>query len=158
VPEHAPATVDELDELERRIDEWLAGVRATNPLVDAVERGEPGERRWYVRMLGETRDAFTIYLTLRQRSLHHETFFLPAPPKNSGALYEHLLRRNTALRGVHFAIGEEAAILLVGQEPIDRLDTDVLDVILGTHYDAVERCFRAALQIGFVGPTLPEPA
>ena len=40
--------------IERRVDEWLSGFRSANPDVVAdVQRGEPSERRWYVRMRGE---------------------------------------------------------------------------------------------------------
>ena len=56
----------ELDAMELRIDAWLADELQTNPFVAAVERGEPSERRWYVRVLGESKDVFTIWFTLRQ--------------------------------------------------------------------------------------------
>ena len=44
-----------LAELEAVIDAWLAEQLAENPVVAAVERGEPSERRWYVRVHGERR-------------------------------------------------------------------------------------------------------
>lgn len=144
-----PATPGELAALEEDIDAWLAEQQATNPVIAAVERGERDERRWYVRMQGEERDVFTIWLTLRQRSLHHETYFMPAPRENHAELFEVLLRRNAELRGVCFAVGAEDAVYLVGQIPIEQVQQCTVDVVLGTHYEAVERFFPLAMRIGY---------
>ena len=56
--------------IERRVDEWLSGFRSANPDVVAdVQRGEPSERRWYVRMRGVEKEFTTVWLTLGQRTL-----------------------------------------------------------------------------------------
>jgi hypothetical protein len=138
-----------LDALEARIDAWLAEQLAENPVVAAVERGEPSERRWYVRVHGESKDVFTIWFTLQQRSLHYETYVMPAPEENQGAFYEHLLRRNRKLHGAAFCIGEEEAVFLAGSLPFHAVDDGELDRILGSLYAYVEQCFLPALRIGF---------
>jgi hypothetical protein len=145
----APATAAELDDLQARIDGWLEDIRAENPLVEAVDRDETGVRRWFVRMAGEERDHTTVWLHLRQRTLYHETYVLPAPVDDVAAFYEQLLRRNLGLHGIAFAIGDEDALYLVGEVPCAGLVRDDLDEILGMHLDAVERCFRPALRLGF---------
>lgn len=146
----APLSPEDLDRLEARIDAWLAAELADNPAVAAVERDrESGERRWFVRMRGEEKDVFTIWFTLRQRTLHYETYVMPAPEENAGALYEHLLRRNHGLYGAAFAIGDEDAIFLVGQLGNDAVTDDELDRVLGSLYAWVEQCFRPAMRIGF---------
>ena len=107
---------EQLDALEARIDAWLAAQLAENPIVAAVDRDETsGERRWFVRVRGEQKDTFTIWFHLRQRTLHYETYVMPAPEENHAAFYEHLLRRNLKLYGAAFAIGDEDAVFLVGQ-------------------------------------------
>jgi len=149
----APASRDELDGLARRIGGWLEELQAENPLIEAVDHDETGERRWFVRLAGEERDHTTVWLHLRQRTLHHESYVLPAPVDDPAAFYEHLLRRNIRLRGVAFAIGEEDAAYLVGEVPHSPsgpgLARDDIDRILALHHEAVERCFRPALRIGF---------
>src|SRR3954452_9483066 len=144
-----PLTDDELDALEQRIDAWVGREQRDNPAIAAVDRGEPGQRRWYVRMKGEQKDTFTIWFTLRQRTLHYETYVMPAPEENHEQFYEHLLRRNLKLYGAAFAIGEEDAVFLAGQFPNDAVDDDELDRILGSLYAWVEQFFRPALRIGF---------
>jgi len=145
-----PSSSEQLDALEARIDAWLAGELDDNPVVVAVERDrESGERRWFVRMRGEQKDVFTIWFTLRQRTLHYETHVMPAPEENAGALYEHLLRRNTRLYGAAFAIGEEDAIFLSGQLANEAIGEEELDRVLGSLYAWVEQYFRPAMRIGF---------
>jgi hypothetical protein len=144
-----PATAAELDALEARIDAWLAEQLETNPILLAVDRGEPGERRWYVRLAGEEKDFTTVWLTLRQRALHHETYVMPAPEENEAEFFAHLLRRNRSMHGMAFAIGPEEAIFLQGALPLSALDEPALDRIVGSTYFYVEQFFRPALQIGF---------
>ena len=145
-----PSTEAELAALAERVEDWLARQLAENPVVAAVERDEEsGERRWFVRVLGEAKDVFTIWFHLRQRTLHYETYVMPAPEENEGALYQHLLRRNLKLYGAAFAIGDEEAIFLVGQIANSAVDDDELDRILGSLYQWVEQYFQPALRIGF---------
>jgi len=138
-----------LEALESVIDAWLAEQLEENPVVAAVERGEPGERRWYVRVHGETKDVYTIWFTLRQRSLFYETYVVPAPEENHEQFWEHLLRRNRKLHGMAFCIGEEDSVFLAGALPFHAVDAGELDRILGSFYAYVEQCFRPALRIGF---------
>jgi hypothetical protein len=139
----------ELDEVEAMVDAWAARQLDELDIVAAVERGEPGERRWYVRVLGEAKDVFTIWLTLRQRTLEYETYVMPAPEENAGELYEWVLRRNAGLYGASFAIGIEDALFLRGQLPADAVTDAELDRVLGSLYAWTERFFRSMLSIGF---------
>jgi len=145
-----PWTTAQLDALDARIDAWLAAQKVENPVVAAVERDvESGERRWFVRVRGEQKDVFSIWFHLRQRTLHYETYVMPAPEENHAAFYEHLLRRNLGLYGASFAIGDEEAVFLVGQLDNAAVTDDELDRILGSLYAWVEQFFRPALRIGF---------
>jgi hypothetical protein len=91
----AVLSAEELDALEERIDAWFRREAGDNPMIAAVDRGEAGERRWYVRVLGDQKDTFTLWFTLGQRTLRYETYVMPAPEENHAAFYEHLLVRTT---------------------------------------------------------------
>jgi hypothetical protein len=143
------ATVAVLDELEGAIDGWLGAMLAHHDAVVAVDRGEPGERRWHVRLRGESKDFTTVWLTLGQRALHVETYVMPAPEENEAALFAHLLLRNRSARGLWLCLGEEDAVYLVGQLPISLVDEANLDRVLGSAYTAVEQWFRPAMAIGY---------
>ena len=143
-------TEGDLAVIERRIDEWLAVFRTENgDVVVDVQRGEPGEHRWYVRMRGTEKEFTTVWLTLGQRTLRYETYVMPAPEENHAEFYEHLLRRNEKLVGAHFSIGVEDAVFLRGELAVAALSQTEMDRILGSMYAYVEQCFRPALLIGF---------
>jgi hypothetical protein len=149
MPSPPPVDLDP-DALHRQavaqVDDWLARLPAENPAVLAVEA--EGNRR-FVRIQGEEKGVFTVWLLIGQRTLHHETCMMPAPIERHDELSTHLLRRNHGLRGVAFTIGAEDAIYLEGRIPLTELDDDRLDEVIGMHYEAVERCFRPAMRIGY---------
>lgn len=147
--EDRAAGADELDAIEALIDAWAASQLADNDAVAAVERGEVGQHRWYVRLNGDEKSTFTIWFTLRQRSLFFETQLMPAPEENPAVLYEYLLRRNASLHGMAFSIGDEDGIYLGGHVPVGAVDAAELDRITGSTYAYVERFFRPAMRIGF---------
>jgi hypothetical protein len=130
------------------IEAWAARELAENPMVLAVDRDSELDR-WYVRLKGEERATTTVWLTLGQRTLHSESYFMPAPEENAQELYEYLLRVNGRLYGVRFAIGEEDAVYLVGRMPLAAVDEDELDRIVGAIYAYTEQHFRPAMRIGF---------
>ena len=144
-----PATREELDAAEARITAWLDRQLGDNPILVAVDRGEPGERRWYARLAGEEKDYTTIWMTLGQRSLRFEAYMLPAPEENQEAVFEQLLRRNRQMRGMAFAIGDEDGIFLQGELPVAALDERQLDRIVGSVFAYVEQYFRPALHLAF---------
>lgn len=143
-----PLSTEELAALSALIDDWAGTELADNPVVDAVEF-DPAERRWFVRVTGDEKDVSTVRFTLRQRTLHHETYLMPAPEEDRARFYEYLLRRNHELYGLAFEIGEEGGVFLAGQIDGRAVTVDELDRILGSTYVAVERCFPQALRIGF---------
>jgi len=144
---HDPAS---LGALEAHIDRWLAQQLLDNPMVAAVERDVAGSRRWFVRLLGESKDAFTIRFELGQRTLRYETYVMPAPEENHERFYAHLLERNLHLFGAAFAIGEEGAIFLRGALHNELITSEgELDRVLGSLYAWVERYFQPALRIGY---------
>ena len=153
---------ERLDDLRARIDTWLEGFAASNPLIAAVDRGTSddtafGEPRWYVRMRGEEKDITTVWLTLGQRTLRYETYVMPAPEENQQAVAELLLRRNDSLVGAHFSIGDEDAIYLRGELPDVAVDEAELDRVLGTIYTAVEANFRPLLRLAFASRLAGQP-
>lgn len=146
-----PATPEQIEALDGLIERWLAVQVAENDAVDSVERvlRDDGLPEWYVRLLGEEKATFGVLFSLGQRTLHYDTYLMPAPVEHHAALYEHLLRRNLKLYGCAVAIGAEDALYLVGQLDVRWVDERELDRILGSLYLATEQFFRPAMRLGY---------
>jgi hypothetical protein len=135
--------------LARQIDEWLATSAANNPTIEAIERGDGDEVRWYVRLRGEEKEYTTVWLTLGQRTLRYEAYVMPAPIDHVAEVYELALRANQGLVGAHFAIGVEDALFLCGELPLTALDEAELDRVIGSIYAYVERLFPQLIRLGY---------
>lgn len=144
------ASAQERAAAEAVIEQWAAQKLAEGAAVVAVDRQED-LGRWYLRLAGEEKDFVTVWLTIRQRTLHHETQVMPAPEVNVRETFEYLLRRNADLHQMRFALGTEDAVYLVGEVPVAAVSEDELDRIIGASLAYVEDVFPTAMAIGFAG-------
>jgi hypothetical protein len=131
------------------IDAWAKReLEADGPLV-AAERQKVTDRtasfQWYLRFKGDEKDYITVWFTLKQRTLWHEAQFMPAPETNAAEVYAYLLRRNSALMGMWFALGPEDAVYLVGRVPARLIDDDELDRIAGASVVYTDDHFPTAM-------------
>ena len=136
-----------------RIDAWTArelSEDGTFGLV-AAERQLVGDRtashRWYLRFRGEEKDFITVWLTLHQRTLHHEAQFMPAPTENVAEVLSYLMRRNAELFDMAFCLGPEDAVYLVGRVPARLVDDDELDRIAGSSILYVDDHYPTAMTL-----------
>lgn len=133
------------------VESWTDGLRGDHPVVTSVERDAEVDR-WYVRTRSEAKTVTTVWFTVRERTLGFESYFLPMPEDNVGAVYEYLLRANARLYDMRFSIGPEDATYLSGVVPLQGLlagGSAELDRLLGSVYAASEECFPTAARIGF---------
>jgi hypothetical protein len=132
------------------IERWAGARLAENGAVVAVDRQEE-LGRWYLRLAADEKDFVTVWLTIRQRTLHYETQVMPAPEVNVGETFEYLLRRNADLHQMRFALGSEDAVYLVGEVPVTMVSEGELDRIVGSSLAYVDAFFPTAMSIGFAG-------
>ncbi|MHB1585226.1 MAG: YbjN domain-containing protein [Acidimicrobiales bacterium] len=134
------------------IDAWVERELAAGGALEAAERQEVADRtarhRWYLRFRGEEKDRITLWLTLRQRTLHHEAQFMPAPEEQQAEVFAYLLRRNADLFGMSFCLGPEDAVYLVGRVPARLVDDDELDRVAGSSVHYVDEHFPTAMTLG----------
>lgn len=144
------ASAEERAACDAVIGRWAGSRLAEGGAVVAVDR-QPELDRWYLRLRGDEKDFVTVWLTIRQRTLHHEAQVMPAPEVNVEATFEYLLRRNADLHQMRFALGAEDAVYLVGEIPVVAVTEDELDRIVGSSLAYVEDYFPTAMSIGFAG-------
>jgi hypothetical protein len=145
-----PLSPAELDDAAERIRCWIEQMADAEGVL-GVDRdhSDPAARRWVTRLAGVDKKVITVWLTLRERTLHVETQFMPAPEENVEACYEYLLRSNLDLYGLSFAIGFENAVYLVGRHPADSIDDGSLERLVGGAWSWTEEHFRTAMTIGY---------
>ena len=144
------ATASELAACHAVVDAWTTVMLAEGGAVVAVDRDEHSDR-WYLRLRGDEKDFVTIWLTIRQRTLHHEAQVMPAPEVNVQETYQYVLRRNAELHQMRFSLGPEDALYLVGEIPISAVTDAELDRIVGSSLSYVDDTFPTAMGIGFAG-------
>ncbi len=144
------ASPEERAACDAAVERWAAARLAEDAALVAVDhQAELG--RWYLRLRGDEKDFVTVWLTIRQRTLHHEAQVMPAPEVNVQETFEYLLRRNADLHQMRFALGPEDAVYLVGEIPVSAVGDDELDRIVGSSLAYVDACFPTAMSIGFAG-------
>jgi hypothetical protein len=107
-----------------------------------------GHFHWLIRLKGDEKDVITLWLSLRQRTVHVETEVTPAPEENRATLYRYLLVKNAELRELHLAIGPEDGIYLMTQIPILELTKERLDEVVGATLTYVEEIYPTAMAMG----------
>lgn len=150
----SPTTSDllddsELDALHSRVGGWLTDLGTDNPAMAGVEPGTSGIRQWYVRLAGEAKDHFSALLTLGQRTLHVESYFMPAPEENHAEVYEYLLRKSKGLLHLAFVVGDHDGLYLDGHIPNHQVTQVEIDRIIGSIWSETEACFVPAMRLGY---------
>ncbi|MGI9608481.1 MAG: YbjN domain-containing protein [Acidimicrobiales bacterium] len=145
----APPTAEERESALASLTSWLVAI-AENPVVAAVVADDESELdRWFVRVNGDSKDVYSVWFTMGQRTLAYETYVMPAPDENHAQFYEQLLRRNDKLHQLAFTVGDEHAVFLKGRIDIRHVTQDALDQVLGSVYAAIELAFLPAIRVGF---------
>ncbi len=148
------APIGDLDG-ERRLDalihEW-AQLWGENGTLLGVEhqphRDGRGHYHWLIRLRGEEKEVITLWLSLRQRTVHAETEVIPAPEEAPEALYRFAMKKNAELREVHLALGPEDGIYLMTRVPIGEVTLERLDELAGATLAYVDELFPTLMSMG----------
>jgi len=141
---------DSARELDETVSAWATQWHAS-ALLGVEHEPSPDDRghfHWLIRLKGDEKDVITLWLSLRQRTVHVETEVTPAPAENRETLYRYLLVKNAELRELHLAIGPEDGIYLMAQIPIGELTTERLDEVVGATLTYVEEIYPTAMTMG----------
>jgi len=150
--ERAPLRDDAAPErLDTVVREWVEQWCAGGQVGEVEHRNEPDDRghyHWLIRVRADEKPHVTIWLALRQRTVHVETELTPAPEENLEEVYRYLLTRNADLRELHLAIGPEAGIYLVTAVPVGDLNAERLDELVGATITYVDEIYPTAMSLG----------
>jgi hypothetical protein len=140
----------------RRLLEDTTARWIDDPASDVVWGGE-FEGRWGVRMRQQVRDFTTVWFDVGDRTLGYEARVIGPPPHDREEVFRQCLVRNQRGWRVHFTLDAEGGVSLRGRAPLDSIDADELDAILGAVYETVESSFRALIGAGFTAEREKKP-
>ena len=134
------------------IERWSSSWEHASSLLGVEHQSWPDDRghyHWLVRLRGEERDVVTVWLALRQRSVHVECEITPAPEQNVEEIYRYALAKNAELRELHVALGPESGLFLVSHVPINEFTSERLDEIMGAALITVDELYPTIMASGF---------
>ncbi len=114
-----------------------------------VSYENPRQGAYLAKLEGEHKLATMTWLIVGRHSLHVEAFFCRQPDENHARFYRFLLQRNAPMFGVHFALDPVGDVYLVGRLPLQAVNVDEIDRLLGCVLSYADDNFDAALEIGF---------
>jgi Putative bacterial sensory transduction regulator len=128
-----------------QLDRVIAGV------LDAagLEHEHRGPGSFIITLPGTTKLQTACWVLVGQHGVLVEAFVCRHPDEAHEDVYRWLLRRNTRLYGVHYALDKAGDIYLIGRLAHHALTADELDRVLGQVVEAADGDFNTLLEIGF---------
>ena len=111
-----------------------------------------GERRWGVRLPSQKRGAVMVGLEVRERTLAMRAFVVRGPDVRHEDVYRALLRRNLRTQVWRFALDDDGDVYALADAPLDGLDADGLDGLLGALCALVDETYEGIVRTGFDVP------
>jgi len=107
------------------------------------------EGRRGVRMRQQVRDMTTVWFEVGQRTVTIEAYVLPKPPRGAEEVYRQVLVRNASTRRMAFALDRLGDLVILGKIPLEHLDEQELELVLGEIYDLIEVSFPGLVAAAF---------
>ena len=120
-----------------------------NFLTDQKIDFEKSENTFLVTLPGEKKLQTHCALIVGDHSLSINAFVIRKPDENEAAVHHWCMSKNAAMYGVAYAINELGDIYLVGRLPLDAVNAQELDRILGSVLQNSDSSFNPLLELGF---------
>jgi Putative bacterial sensory transduction regulator len=125
---------------------------------EGLEHEETAAGQFVVVLPGQAKLRTTVSLSVGPQALTVNAFVCRRPDENAEAVYRWLLRQNTRMLGIAYALDHLGDIYLVGRIPGTELSRDDLDRVLGAVLRASDSAFNTLLRLGFASAIRRERA
>ncbi len=115
-----------------------------------VERRGP--REWAVRVPCTKRGSLAVLVTVRERTVGLRAFVVRGPDRAHVEVYARLLHKNMDARDWRFGIDGPGDVWALADTPLEGLDADRLDGLLGALSALVDETFESVVRTGFDVP------
>ena len=110
---------------------------------------ERKENSFLVTSPGEKKLQTHCALVIGDHSLSINAFVIRKPDENEAAVHHWCMSKNASMYGLAYAINELGDIYLVGRLPLDAVNNQELDRILGSVLQYSDSAFNPLLELGF---------
>ena len=110
---------------------------------------EKSGKRFLVTLPGEKKLQTHCALVIGDHSLSINAFVIRKPDENESAVHHWCMSKNASMYGLAYAINELGDIYLVGRLPLDAVNDQELDRILGAVLQYSDSAFNPLLELGF---------
>ena len=110
---------------------------------------EKNGNTFLVTLPGEKKLQTHCALVVGDHSLSINAFVIRKPDENEAAVHHWCMSKNAAMYGIAYAINELGDIYLVGRLPLDAVNPQELDRILGSVLQNSDSAFNPLLELGF---------
>ena len=110
---------------------------------------ELNKNAFLVTLPGEKKLQTHCALVVGDHSLSINAFVIRKPDNNEAAVHHWCMSKNAAMYGLAFAINPLGDIYLVGRLPLDAVNTQELDRVLGAVLQYSDSSFNPLLELGF---------
>jgi hypothetical protein len=110
---------------------------------------EKNGNAFLVTLPGEKKLQTHCALIVGDYSLSINAFVIRKPDENEAAVHHWCMSKNASMYGVAYAINELGDIYLVGRLPLDAVNAQELDRILGSVLQYSDSAFNPLLELGF---------
>ena len=110
---------------------------------------EQDGKRFLITLKGEKKLQTHCALIVGDHSLSINAFVIRKPDENEAQVHHWCMSKNASMYGLAFAINQLGDIYLVGRLPLDAVNAQELDRILGSVLQYSDSSFNPLLEIGF---------
>jgi len=114
-----------------------------------LDVAEPQPGQFFVKIPGTHKLFTNCWLVVGEHALLVEAFVCRKPDENHDEFHRWLLRRNSRMFAVSFALDKAGDVYLVGRLPLAAVTHDEVDRILGAVLEYADSSFDTLLEIGF---------
>ena len=108
-----------------------------------------GENTFMVTLPGEKKLQTHCALVVGDHSLSINAFVIRKPDTHEDAEHEWCMAKNASMYGIAFAINELGDIYLVGRLPLDAVNAQEIDRLIGSVLQYSDSSFNPLLELGF---------
>ena len=114
-----------------------------------LDYDQKDESTYLITLPGQAKQQTHCALIIGGHSLSINAFVIRKVDENHQKVFEYLLRKNAGMYSIAFALNELGDIYLVGRLPLDAVNEQEIDRILGAVLQYADSSFNPLLELGF---------